>query len=293
MEKKVLKLGLPKGSLQESTLALFRRGGFSIEVEERSYLPRIDDPEIEPLLLRAQEMARYVASGALDCGITGRDWVWENRAEVVKVAELPYSKQGLGQVRWVIAVPWESSITQLKDLNGKRIATELVGVTKEFLRKHRINAEIEFSWGATEVKVSAGLVDAIVELTETGRSLKAHRLREIACVCKSTTQLIANPKSFKDPWKRNKIEQLAILLKGALQARSLVGLKMNVAKKNLEKIVALLPALRNPTVSNLTKRGWYAIETVINKEMVKELIPKLKKAGAEGIIEYPLNKVIY
>jgi ATP phosphoribosyltransferase len=291
---KVLKIGLPKGSLQESTFKIFRKGGFNLSLSsERSYFPSIDDSEIDPVLLRAQEMSRYIQDGALDCGITGNDWILENKSEVVRITDLIYAKQSLGKVRWVLAVPEGSGINTVKDLKGKRIATELVNVTKEYFRKHKVNVEVEFSWGATEVKVSSGLVDAIVELTETGRSLKANKLMEIATICESTTQFIANKDAYKDNWKRNKMEQIAVLLKGAIAAEEKVGLKMNVREADLKKITALLPALKNPTVSGLSQKGWFAIETVIDERIVRTLIPKLKEAGAQGIIEYPLNKVIY
>ena len=293
MKEKILKLGLPKGSLQEATFKLFRKAGFNVAVSERSYYPSIDDPSIEATMLRAQEMSRYVADGALDCGITGNDWILENDSDVVRVAELLYAKQSLVKVRWVLAAPESSSIKSLKDLKGKRIATELVNVTKKFLKENKIKAEIEFSWGATEVKVSTGLVDAIVELTETGRSLRANKLKEICTICESTTQFIANKESFKDEWKRERIEEIALLLKGALLAEEKVGLKMNVRKAGLMKIIETLPALKRPTVSCLSEEDWYAIETVIDERVVRTLIPKLKKLGAEGIIEYPLNKVIY
>lgn len=289
----VLKLGLPKGSLQEATLKMFRKAGFNVAVSERSYFPSIDDPEIEPVLLRAQEMSRYVADGALDCGITGNDWILENGSEVVRVTELIYAKQSLNKVRWVLAVPEDSGIRSVRQLQGKRIATELVNTTKEYLKKNKVKAEVEFSWGATEVKVNAGLVDAIVELTETGRSLKANRLMEIATICESTTQFIANRSAYKDSWKRAKMEEIALLLKGAITAEEKVGLKMNVRKQDLKKLIAKLPALKKPTISNLSDPGWLAVETIIDEKIVRTLIPELKKAGASGIIEYPLNKVIY
>jgi len=288
-----IKLGIPKGSLQESTIRVFKRAGFNIAVSERSYLPSIDDPQIEPILLRAQEMSRYVEEGSLDCGITGEDWIKENKSKVVKVSNLVYAKQSLLPVRWVLAVPENSRIKKLKDLKGKCIATELVNVTKEYLRKNKVKAEVEFSWGATEVKVSAGLVDAVVELTETGRSLKAHKLREIATICKSTTQFIANIESCKNIWKKKKIKRVAMLLEGAIQAENMVGLKMNVANKNLNKVLKLLPALKNPTISFLSRENWLAVEVIIDEKTVKDLIPKLKEAGAQGIIEYSLNKLIY
>lgn len=288
-----LKIGLPKGSLQEATFKLFKKAGFSISASERSYFPSVDDPELEPVLLRAQEMSRYVEGGILDCGITGNDWVLENASDVVRVTELAYAKQSLNPVRWVLAVPNGSSIRKVSDLKGKRIATELVNVTKAYLKKSKINADVEFSWGATEAKAYSGLVDAIVELTETGSSLRAHNLRVVETLCTSTTQLIANKKSWKDSWKRSKIEKIAILLKGAISAEEKVGLKLNVSEKNLKKILGILPAMRRPTISNLSVPGWVAVETIIDEKQVRELIPKLKEAKAEGIIEYPLNKVIY
>ncbi|TBR15708.1 ATP phosphoribosyltransferase [bacterium] len=294
MKERVLKLGLPKGSLQESTFKIFRKAGFNISLSsERSYFPSIDDVEIEAVLLRAQEMSRYVQDGALDCGITGNDWILENGSDVARVTDLVYAKQSLSKVRWVVAVPQASGITNIKQLSNKRIATELVNVTKEYFRKNKVKIDVEFSWGATEVKVSAGLVDAIVELTETGRSLKANKLAEIATICESTTQFIANKASYKDPWKKDKMERIALLLKGAISAEEKVGLKMNVRKNDVQKVVALLPALRDPTISGLSQSGWYAVETIIDERVVRNLIPDLRKAGAEGIIEYPLNKVIY
>lgn len=293
METNKIKLGLPKGSLQESTFKIFRKAGFNVSVSsDRSYFPSIDDPEIEPVLLRAQEMARYVQDGALDCGITGNDWVMENKADVVRVTDLVYAKQSLSKIRWVIAVPAASGITSIKQLNNKRIATELVGVTREYFKKNKINVDVEFSWGATEVKVTAGLVDAIVDLTETGSSLRANKLVEIATICESTTQFIANKHAYKNTFKKNKMEQIALLLQGAISAERKVGLKMNVRKNDLEGVLALLPALKEPTVSSLSSTGWFAVETVIDEKVVRTLIPALKKAGAEGIIEYPLNKVI-
>jgi ATP phosphoribosyltransferase len=294
MKDKALKLGLPKGSLQEATFKIFKKAGFNISLpSERSYFPSIDDPEIEPVLLRAQEMPRYVTDGALDCGITGNDWVMENKSEVVRVTDLVYAKQSLNKVRWVLAVPEGSNIRSIKDLKGKRIATELVNVTKDYLKKNKVRADIEFSWGATEVKVNSGLVDAIVELTETGSSLKANKLKEIATICESTTQFIANKNSYKDKWKKTKMEEIALLFKGAIAAEEKVGLKMNVKKTDLKKIIALLPALKKPTISNLSETGWFALETVIDEKTVRILIPELREAGAQGIIEYPLNKVIY
>ncbi len=291
---RVLKLGLPKGSLQESTFKMFRKAGFNISLSnERSYFPSVDDPQIEPVLLRAQEMPRYIADGALDCGITGNDWILENKSDVVRITDLIYAKQSLNKVRWVLAVPQSSGIKSVKDLSGKRVATELLNVTKEYFQKNKVRVEVEFSWGATEVKVSSGLVDAIVELTETGRSLKANKLIEIATICESTTQFIANKAAYKDSWKKNKMEEIALLLKGAISAEEKVGLKMNVRKQDLKKVIGVLPALKRPTISGLSQEGWLAIETVIDEKVVRTLIPELLKRGAQGIIEYPLNKVIY
>src|SRR3989338_1350403 len=294
MPNKVLKLGLPKGSLQEATFKIFKKAGFNVSVSsERSYFPSIDDPEIEPVLLRAQEMSRYVQDGALDCGITGNDWILENKSRVVRITDLIYAKQSLNKVRWVLAVPEGSKIKSIRDLRNKRIATELVNVTQQYLRKNKIKAEVEFSWGATEVKVKVGLVDAIVELTETGRSLKANKLTQLATIVESTTQFIANINAYKDKWKKSKMEQIAVLLKGAIAAEEKVGLKLNVKKEDLKKVIALLPALKKPTISELSVPGWVAVETIIDEKVVRVLIPELKNAGAQGIIEYPLNKVIY
>jgi ATP phosphoribosyltransferase len=293
-KNKVLKLGLPKGSLQEATFKIFRKAGFNISLSsERSYFPSIDDPQIEAVLLRAQEMSRYIQDGALDCGITGNDWILENKSGVVRIADLVYAKQSLSKVRWVLAVPQGSGIKSVKDLKGKRVATELVNVTKEYFKKNKVKVEVEFSWGATEVKVNSGLVDAIVELTETGRSLKANKLKEIATICESTTQFIANRNAYKDKWKKSKMQELALLLKGAIAAEEKVGLKMNVKKQDLQKVIRILPALKKPTISGLSQEGWFAIETVIDEKVVRTLIPQLQKQGAQGIIEYPLNKVIY
>ena len=294
MKNKALKLGLPKGSLQEATFKMFRKAGFNISLpSERTYFPSIDDSEIEPVLLRAQEMSRYIEDGALDCGITGNDWIVENKSDVVRVTDLIYAKQSLGRVRWVLAVPESSGIKSIQGLAGKRIATELINVTKEFFQKNKVKVEVEFSWGATEAKVNTGLVDAIVELTETGRSLKANKLVELATICASTTQFIANKNAYKDSWKRSKMEQITLLLKGAIAAEEKVGLKMNVKKTDLKKVIRVLPALKKPTISALSEEGWLAIETVIDEKVVRTLIPELRKRGAQGIIEYPLNKVIY
>lgn len=288
-----LKFGLPKGSLQESTNQLLKQAGFTLTNSERSYFPTIDDEEMEVILLRAQEMSRYVEAGALDGGITGNDWILENSSDVVRVADLSYSKQGYQPVRWVLAVPIDSKVTRPKDLEGKRIATELVAITKSYLKSHKVNAVVEFSWGATEAKVGTDLVDAIVELTETGASLRANKLRVVDTICTSTTQLISNKNAWKDPWKRKKMESIATLLKGAIAAKSKVVLKMNVSKKNLKKVLLILPAIRKPTVATLSGEGWYAVETVMDEKAVRTLIPELKKAGAEGLIEYSLNKIIY
>lgn len=286
-----LKLGIPKGSLQEATVRMFKKAGFYVGISQRSYFPSIDDDEMECILFRAQEMSRYVEDGILDVGLTGSDWIRENGSKVVNVAELIYAKQSMRPVRWVLAVPENSKIKSVKDLRGKRIATELVNVTKSYLKKNKVKADVEFSWGATEVKALIGL-DAIVEVTETGSSLRANNLRIVDTVCESTTQLIANRKSWLDPWKRDKIENLAMLLKGAIAAEEKVGLKMNVAKTNLKAILALLPAMKKPTISNLSDPNWVDVDTIIVEDEVKYLIPKLKRAGAQGIIEYPLNKVI-
>ncbi len=289
----ILKFGLPKGSLQESTFKMLRKAGFNISVSSRSYFPSIDDNEIECVLLRAQEMSRYVEQGALDCGITGNDWILENGSKVEKIADLVYAKQSLMPVRWVFAVPESSSMRSVRDLKGKLIATELVNATKKFLKKKKVNAEVEFSWGATEVKVASNLVDAIVELTETGRSLRANKLRIIDTLCTSTTQFIANKSSYKNSWKKEKINNLKLLLNGAIAAEGKVGLKMNVCDKNLNKLLKVVSALRNPTISKLSKPGWVALEVVINESIVRKIIPSLKANGAEGIIEYALNKLIY
>ena len=288
----ILILGLPKGSLQDSTIKLFGKAGYNIVVSGRSYVPTIDDPEIDCLMFRAQEMARYVERGVLDIGLTGKDWITENNADVVEVEDLIYSKATSKIFRWVVAVPEDSEIQTVKDLDGKRIATELVGATKRYLERHGVSAEVEYSWGATEIKVPH-LVDAIVEGTETGASLRAHRLRIVDTVVESNTKLIANHQAWADPWKREKIEMIAMLLKGSLEAEAKVGLKMNVPKDKLDDVSNQLPALHTPTISNQVDADWVAIEVIIDKHMVRDVIPRLKKAGAEGIIEYPLNSVIY
>ena len=287
-----IRLGLPKGSLQQATFQLFKKAGYTLTVDERSYFPEVDDPEISCLLIRAQEMARYVQDGVLDVGLTGKDWVFEYAAHVKEVASLLYAKAGFRPVRWVLAVPANSRIRSVEDLEGKRVATELVQYTKRYLQKRGIKAVVEFSWGATEAKVVSGLADAIVEVTETGSTIKAHGLRIIHELMQTNTQLIANHSAWKNPVKREKIEQIALLLKGALLGEKLVGLKMNVAKMNLEKVVALLPSLHAPTVSSLYQSDWFAVETVVGIDVVRDLIPELLKNGAEGIIEYPLNKVV-
>ena len=268
------------------------KAGFNISVSSRSYIPYVDDEQLAVRLIRAQEISRYVAHGQLDCGITGHDWVVENGSDVREVAEFLFSKATRQPARWVLAVPEDSPIKTPKDLEGKRIATEVVNITKRWLRKHGVKAEVEFSWGATEVKAHEW-VDAIVEITETGSSLRANRLRIVDTLLESTPRLIVNHDAWKDPWKRQKIETLSLLLRGALEAESKVGLKMNLEQKNLDRLLASLPALRNPTISHLSQPGWVAVETIIDERVVRELIPRLKAAGAEGIIEYPLNKVVY
>ncbi|MBM4135596.1 MAG: ATP phosphoribosyltransferase [Nitrospira sp.] len=291
MKEKLLRLGLPKGSLQESTLKLFRKAGYHIMVSSRSYYPSFDDPEIEAMLIRAQEMAKYVEDGVLDCGLTGKDWIMEQNAVVHEVAELIYAKEGLRPVRWVIAVPNDSAIKTLKDLNGKRIATELVGFTKRYLKSKDIKAEVDFSWGATEVKPPR-LADAIVELTETGSSLRANNLRIVETILESSTRFIANKKAWQDKWKRQKMEDIVMLLRGALAAEEKVGLKMNVPERSYKRVMSLLSAMHSPTISPLSDKGWYALEVVIDEKTVRDIIPKLKMAGATGIVEYQLNKVI-
>lgn len=289
--KNVLRLGLPKGSLQEATLKLFKKAGYNISVDSRSYYPVFDDAEIEALLIRAQEMARYVDDGVLDAGLTGKDWILEQGADVHEVAELNYAKGGLRPVKWVIAVPNDSKIKSIRDLNGKRIATELVGFAKQYLKSRGIKAEVDFSWGATEVK-PPHLADAIVELTETGSSLRANNLRIIETILVSSTRFIANKKAWKDKWKKQKMENIVLLLKGALAAEEKVGLKMNVPEKSMKRVMTLLSAMHSPTISQLSDKGWYALEVVIDERIVRDIIPKLKSVGASGIIEYPLNKVI-
>lgn len=289
-----LKIGLPKGSLQDSTLSLLDKAGFSFSTRERSYFPASDDEELEAILIRAQEMSRYVYDGVLDAGITGKDWIIENGvdSDIIEVAELVYSKVSFRAVRWVIAVPESSPIQSVQDLQGKRIATEVVNITKQYLEKHGVQAEVEFSWGATEAK-TPDLVDAIVEVTESGSSLRANKLRIIDTVLTSTVRLIANKNSFHDPWKREKIENIAMLMRGAIQANSKVGLKFNIKKSNLPVMEKALPAMKRPTISPLVGNEWVALEIIVEESVVRTLIPELKKTGAEDIIEYPLNKVIY
>lgn len=288
-----LKLGIPKGSLQEATFGLFKKAGFEFRMNSgRSYHPQVDDPELEPLLLRPQEIPRYVEQGILDAGLTGKDWIEDNGSDVVEVAELAYSKATLNPIRVVLAAQNGSSIASARDLQGKRIATEYVRLTERYLKQHDVQAHVEFSWGACEVKVPE-LADAIVVNTETGSSLRAHNLRIVDTLLTSTTRLAVNHQSWRDEWKRHKIENLVMLLQGALNAELLVGLKMNVAKENLPALLELLPALKTPTLSPLSNEGWVALEIIIPEQTVRDLLPRLKRAGAEGIVEYPLNKVVY
>ncbi len=286
-----LKLGIPKGSLENATIDLFRRAGFAITTSSRSYFPSIDDPEIECMLIRAQEMARYVEDGILDAGLTGRDWIEENESQVVAVADLIYAKQSFGKVRWVLAVPASSSFRSVKDLEGKIIATELVATTRRYLAAHGVTAKVEFSWGATEVKPPV-LADAIVEVTETGSSLRANNLTIIDTVLESNTQLIANHQSWKDDGKRRKLEDIRMLLQGAINALGKVGLMLNVHKDHLGDVLKVLPALKRPTVSHLSDEEWLAVNTILDETAVRDIIPRLKKAGGEGIVEYPLNKIV-
>jgi len=287
----LLKLGIPKGSLQEASLQLFRRAGYEISVNPRSYFPSIDDEEIECMLIRAQEMARYVEDGILDAGLTGRDWILENEASVVEVADLVYAKQTFGKVRWVLAVPENSPFRSVKDLEGKIIATELVAVTRRYLAQNGVKAKVEFSWGATEVKPPV-LADAIVEITETGSSLRANGLRIVDTVLESNTKLIAHPTAWEDSWKRQKIQTLVMLVQGAIEASGKVGLMLNVRRADLESVLGVLPALKRPTISNLSDPDWVAVNTVIEEKTVREIIPRLKSANAQGIVEYPLNKIV-
>lgn len=287
-----LKLGLPKGSLENATIGLFEKAGWLIKPAARNYFPEIDDPELDCSICRPQEMSRYVEDGMLDAGITGKDWTMENMSDTVLVCDLVYSKVSKRPTRWVIAVAGDSPIKTIEDLEGKRISTELVNVTKRFFEDNKINVDIEFSWGATEAKVVAGLADAIVEVTETESTIRAHGLRIIHELMQSNTQFIANKDAWNDPWKREKIENIALLLQGALNADRIVGLKMNVASAKLDDIVNILPSLNGPTVASLYNQDWYSVETVVSEDIVRDLIPKLKKMGAEGIIEYALNKII-
>jgi len=287
----LLKLGIPAGSLQEATAELFRRAGYKISFSSRSYYPSVNDDEIECLLIRAQEMARYVADGVLDAGLTGHDWVVETGADVHEVIELVFSKVSRRPVRWVLCVPETSPVQSVKDLEGKRIATEAVGLTTRYLEDHGVTAKVEFSWGATEVKPPK-LVDAIVEVTETGSSLRANNLRIVDEVLKSTTRFIANHEAYADPWKRAKIDDIALMLQGAMAAEGKVGLMMNVPRSTLGKVLALLPALQNPTVSDLADNEWVAVNTILDESIIRHIIPRLKSAGGKGIVEYPLNKII-
>lgn len=287
-----LKIALPKGSLQDATVELFRKAGFNIYVSSRGYRPSSDDKSLDIFLIRAQEVGRYVHQGFIDCGITGHDWIYENRADVVTLADLPYSRATSNPTRWVLVVPEDSPIQSVEDLRGKRIATEAVGITERWLEEKGVDAEVEFSWGATEVKVP-DLVDAIVDVTETGSSLRANKLRIVDTLMTSYPKFIANRDAYKDEWKRSKLEQITMLLRGALEARDKVGLKMNLPENSLQELVKCLPSLRRPTVSSLSEEGWVAVETVIDEAVVRDIIPTLKSFGAEGIIEYPLNKLVY
>ncbi len=291
-KNKILKFGLPKGSLQDATVEKLAKAGWNVNVSSRSYIPTVDDDELNIRTIRAQEMSVYVERGYLDCGITGLDWIEENNSKVHEVGEFLFSKATRRPARWVLAVPEKSKIKSVKDLEGKRIATEVVGITKRWLKKNGVKAEVEFSWGATEVKAHE-LVDAIVEVTETGSSLRANNLRIVEELMSSTPRLIANKDAWKNKWKRQKIETMAMLLRGALDAEAMVGLKLNIKQADLTKVLKKLPALRNPTVNELSQTGWVAVDTVIEEHVAREIIPSLKAAGAEGIIEYPLNKVVY
>jgi ATP phosphoribosyltransferase len=289
---KILKFGIPKGSLEKQTISLFEKSGWKINVNDRSYFPDINDDSIKCTICRAQEMSRYVENGTIDAGLTGKDWIEENESDVVVVDDLVYSKISQHPSRWVLAVPVDSKIKTLKDLKGKKIATELVNFTRRYFKKRNIDVKVEFSWGATEAKAVSGLADAIVEVTETGSTIKAHGLRIIHELMESNPQLIANRKSYKDEWKKEKIGQIILLLKGALRAENMVGLKMNVPAENLDAVISLLPSLNAPTVAGLYNSNWTSVETVVDARTVRELIPRLIKSGAEGIIEYPLNKVV-
>jgi len=288
----ILKIGIPKGSLEKATIDLFAKSGWQIQLQARNYFPEIDDPEISCYICRPQEMSRYVESGMLDAGITGKDWTMENGSDVNVIADLIYSKVSKKPTRWVIAVPGNSSITKIEDLEGKKISTELVNVTKKFFQERNINVEVVFSWGATEAKAVSGLADAIVEVTETESTIRAHGLRVIYELMESNTQLIANKSSWEDIWKQEKISNIAMLLQGALRADRIVGVKMNVSEEKLEQVIKVLPSVTAPTVAQLYKQDWFSVETVISEHQVRDLVPRLKKLGAEGIIEYSLNKVI-
>ncbi|TAL36472.1 MAG: ATP phosphoribosyltransferase [Spirochaetes bacterium] len=292
MSAQQLKLGLPKGSLEQSTIELFQKAGWRISVSSRNYFPSIDDPEIYCALIRAQEMAHYVESGVLDVGLTGLDWVLENNSDVEYICDLVYSKVSTRKAKWVLAVPENSPIKKIEDCAGKTISTELVGFTKNYFKERNIPVNVEFSWGATEAKVVEGLVDAIVEVTETGSTIRAHGLKIIHTLLETNTKLIANKKSMEDPWKRGKIEQIALLLRGALNAENLVGIKMNVPKDVIDTVMKIIPSLTAPTISELYHTNWFSIESVISEAVVREIIPRLIEAGADGIIEYPLNKVV-
>jgi len=287
----VLKLGIPAGSLQEATFELFRKSGYHLSVQPRSYVPAIDDDEIECLLIRAQEMARYVANGALDAGLTGHDWIVETNSDVMEIAELRFSKVSRRPVRWVLCVPEDSPIQTVQDLQGKRIATEGVGLTTQYLAKHGVTANVEFSWGATEVKPPK-LADAIVEVTETGSSLRANKLRIVAEILQSTTRFIANHESYKDDWKRRKIDDIVLMLRATMAAEGKAGLMMNVPKEKLDEVIALLPALQTPTISSLSDDKWFAVSTIIDESIIRKLVPQLKSSGACGIVEYPISKII-
>lgn len=289
---KVLKVGIPKGSLESATIELFRKSGWKISVSSRSYFPIVDDDELRCTLVRAQEMSRFVEMGTLDVGLTGKDWVLENGSDVVVVQDLIYSKASATPARWVLVVSEDSPIRQLKDLQGKKIFTELVNFTRRYFVERNIHVDVEFSWGATEGKVIEGLCDAIVEVTETGSTLRANKLRIVEELLETNTQLIANRESYQDPWKKEKIEQISLLLQGALRAESMVGLKMNVSANDLKSVIEILPSITGPTISNLFQSDWFAIEVMVSEKVVRELIPQLLKRGAVGIIEYPLNKVI-
>ena len=289
---KTLKFGIPKGSLQKATIALFEKSGWKINVNSRSYFPDINDPEIECAICRAQEMSRYVESGTLDAGLTGRDWIEENESDVITVDDLVYSKVSQKPARWVLAVPAGSNIKTLEDLQGKKIATELVNFTRKFFQENHIDVKVSFSWGATEAKVVSGLADAIVEVTETGSTIRAHGLKIIHELMETNTQLIANRDAYQDEWKKHKISQIILLLKGALRAENMVALKMNVRKRNLEEVISILPSLNAPTTASLHNSDWISVETVVDARLVRDLIPPLMHAGAQGIIEYALNKVI-